>query len=270
MLNAIQTDQPPILKNYKYQAWDLIRQDYWRLKQQTHAAIPQANQLLVANLNQAHNCCVLGASQLSLIRAICNMGIKPVVIDFSANMCRDLRDVFDSNQCAIVLHDVTQPLPLTLQHQFDVVLADQLFNCLSREELTTAIANIASLLKPQGELRTLVKLGFYSIDKKIIMLGEHNGTLHDFYNPIHNVINYSLAKHELMAAIKPEAGVSLEVLLNWYLNRGCEQRFKLDDISDDLINSRVQNGFLEIIAREFSNDVEDMAFYCFKYHTLVN
>ena len=114
--------------------------------------------------------------------------------------------------------------------------------------------NIKTLLAPNGEFHTLVRLELYDFDKLLIQQGFKNNTLRNFWDENEHTIDFSKASYEIQSLLKQDSEENRR-LISWYIGRGKEIRFREGDISEKLINSRIEKGKLMIMEKSvFSED----------------
>ena len=247
--------------NNKSEGWNIIGRSFWNIG---HTYIREDNNALnmfLENISSQKQCCIIGASGVDLIKAAMAHHLDFCVIDFSRTMCEDLAKEIHPEQCQMFLQDVILDDPKRFAEHFHYILTDQVINTFSKETVPTFFSNMSQMLKPGGELRTIIKIGYYDLDQLLIEHGRNTGTLHHFFDETKNTINYANAEQELSAILVPHEQVPKEVLVDWYMGRGEESRFDLKEIDSNLINSRIPTGRFEIIEmRPISNLTQSMYF----------
>lgn len=235
------------INNNKSDGWNIIGRSFWDIGHVYIRENENALNLFMNNIDTEQCSCIIGASGVDLIKAAMKYQIKFAVVDFSKQMCEDLAKELYPEQCTMYLHDMIYDPPQRFLNQFYYILTDQVINCFARESVPLFFKNISQMLKPYGELRTIIKIGFYDIDQHIINYGKKIGTVDNFYDMTRKTINYSKAEQELNAIVVPHQDVPKDVLVKWYMNRGEESRFELEDINMDLINQSITTGKFEIV-----------------------
>lgn len=214
----------------KAAAWDVIGSLFWELGRPSARPSQGEIEEFLAELPAGGACTVVGASTKELVEAVVAAGLRATVLDFSQRMCSDLEAALAPGFCEIRQHDITHEPPKDLAGSQSAVLSDRLLNRFDGAEAATAIAGMAGLLAPGGELRTSVKLGFYPMDLRMIELGRERGCLHEFYDEESRVLDFSAAGAVIEDAVLPHGEIPRDLLLEWYRGRGREKRFKDEEV----------------------------------------
>jgi hypothetical protein len=209
----------------KAEAWDVIGSLFWELGRRSARPSEQEIDEFLTGLPPCSPCAVIGASTKELIEAMIDAGHEMTVLDFSQRMCADLGSVLGAGQCRIQQLDITQPVPERLRATQEAVLSDRLLNRFGPEEAVAALAGMAALMAPGGEIRATVKLGFYPMDLRMISLGRERGCLDRFYDPGQKTLDFGAADGVLESAVLPHGEIPRDLLLQWYRGRGVEKRF---------------------------------------------
>lgn len=214
--------------NPKAAAWDLVGGDFWSKGRQTARPSAAELELYLGGIRRSDRVVVVGASTKELIGRLYGATEELVVVDFSAQMCRDL--LLEVPGVRTVVADITQPVPTTLEGSFDWLIADRLINRFDEDEALAAVGVMASLLRDTGRIRTAVKIGLYPMDS--VMLSHANAAFKqpDFWDASTKTIDYSLAGEFLESGILPHGDIDIEILKQWYAGRGREKRFSDSEV----------------------------------------
>jgi hypothetical protein len=209
----------------KAEAWDAIGSLFWELGRSSARPSEREIDEFLADLPPGSPCAVIGASTKELIEAMIEAGHEVTVLDFSRRMCADLGSALGPGQCRIQKLDITRPVPEDLRATQAAVLSDRLLNRFGPAEAVDALAGMAALSAPGGEVRATVKLGFYPMDLRMISLGRERGCLERFYDPEERTLDFGAADGVLESAVLPHGEIPRDLLLRWYRGRGLEKRF---------------------------------------------
>lgn len=234
-------------ENSKSDGWNIIGRSFWNIGHVYIRESVNALNLFMNEIKWSNPVAIIGASGIDLIKRALQQKLDFSVIDFSSKMCEDLAQEIHPEHCPMFLHDMIYDAPTRFARAFNYILTDQVINCFARVNVPLFFKNISLMLQPQGELRTIIKIGFYDIDQHIIEYAKKIGTVDNFYNFQQKTINYAKAQEELDAIVIPHQDVPKELLVKWYMNRGEESRFELEDINVNLINQAVTDGQFKII-----------------------
>ena len=226
-------------------AWNLIGQLFWDIGHRSLREDKNIINLLLCDINPEKKCCIIGASTVPLIQEMLQLNFKISVLDFSRQMCKDLKKEIAPQKCDIKIFNIINKLPEKLYNSYHYIFADQLINCFRKEDIPLFFANISKLLITDGELRAIIKIGLYKIDEEIIEQGEKLKISNGFYDEKNQTINYSKAYHELSVLL--ENNIHKESLINWYFYRGEEMRFKINDINEAFINVKFKTADLKLL-----------------------
>ncbi len=224
--------------NAKALAWDALGGTFW--KQGRTSARPSAAeiQIFLSEIAAGERCGILGASTKELIEAAVACQLDVVVFDFSAVMLEELKTAIGEDSCTYVYLDLLDPIPAALKRSVRFAVADRLINRFSHHEIPAFFRNVLGLLAASGELRTTVKLGFYPMDLLLIEEGRRRGTLSRFYDEETCTFDYASAREELEACLVPHGSIERNVLLDWYVGRGKESRFKHKGVQQQLLDAK--------------------------------
>ncbi len=245
-------------------AWNLIRGSFIEVGHEPLRLNSKTLDLFLHDIRHDSHCCVVGASTIPLIKAILNNQLKLTVIDFSQKMYDDLQKVLNAYKIDAKIFDIIHAPPAELFPQFQFILADQVINCFARKDVSQFFANAAKLLVDQGELRIVVKMGFYELDKLLVAEGKKRNTLPNFYNTKNNTINYSFAFEELIA-IGQSIKLTSNISLDWHQYRGEEARFTPEDFTECRINEKVTDGRFKVEQVLNLPDLDNFVFYRLKF-----
>lgn len=237
----------------KSESWDLLGKAFWNVGHEYIRKDASLIDLMCLGLHPNARCCVIGASAKLLLATLLERKIMPTVIDFSKRMCCDLKEEFPNHQFPIIHKNI-----LNISegfYQFDYVLSDQILNCMGESESYLAIENLSKLLKNGGELRIFTKLGLYDLDCKLIEYAKRQGSESPF-DSVKNIIDYTKAKSYLK---KMCSGMELdeEILLSWYISRGQERRYSVEEVKQ-LLSIDLDRGQFFL---KKSQIIEDELFY---------
>lgn len=215
--------------NPKASGWDRIGARFWL--QGRASAKPDAADLdrFCAGVAPGDEVLVIGASTLDLIARLVDLGARTSVFDFSQVMVHDLVAHLADSRVAVHLADITQPPARRWVGAFDFVVSDRLVNRFDHAEAAAAVDTMLALCAPSGTVRTIVKLGLYPMDERMIALGRERGTLDDFYSEASQTIDFSRAGAVLDDALMPHGEIPRDLILAWYRARGAEKRFTTDE-----------------------------------------
>lgn len=224
----------------KAHAWDLVGGMFWRLGRVTARPSAQAVDQFLFGAGAACRVCVVGASTKNVVEAALARQASVTVIDFSGVMCRDLRHELPSPALTCHCADILGPPAAPLVGAFDVVVADRLINRMVHAECAVLFAHVCDLLRPGGVARLSAKLGFYEMDRRLLDEGRRRGTIDRFFDQRTRTIDFSQAESEL-SSIRVEHGrIPSDVLLPWYVGRGRESRFELQDLHGAIGTARAR------------------------------
>ncbi len=245
--------------NTKSAAWDTMRGTFDACGGESFHPTDEEIKLFLESISPQDNIAVIGAITKKLIDALIAKNINPVVLDFSPDMCQDLKEL--SGLQTIYLYDVTQDPPEHLIEQFDFILTHRLLNQFTRKEAIHALYNMAQLLNSQGRIRTSVKLGFYASDAVLIEQGKQKNIVQNFYDPCTKTIDFSAARELLDQLVQVPSDIPEDTLIKWYQLRGEITRFEHQDMID--IASTCRDIMLESVIRPEKANVENTHFYTF-------
>jgi hypothetical protein len=209
----------------KAEAWDAIGSLFWELGRSSARPSEREIEEFLAGLPPRSACAVIGASTKELIEAMIAAGHEVTVLDFSRRMCEDLGGALGEGRCRIRQVDITRPVPEDLRATQAAVLSDRLLNRFGPEEAIDALAGMAALAAPGGEVRATARLGFYPMDLRMIELGRERGCLERFYDADRRTLDFAAADGVLESAVLPHGEIPRDLLLEWYRGRGLEKRF---------------------------------------------
>lgn len=209
----------------KADAWDVIGSLFWEVGRPSARPSEREVAEFLDGLPGSCDCAVVGASTKELVEALVDRGHEVTVLDFSRRMCEDLEAALSEDACRILQLDITKPVPEEMRGTQAAVLADRLLNRFDLEEAAAALGGMAALLRPGGEIRTTVKLGFYPMDLRMFELGRERGCLARFYDSRSNTLDFNAAGGVLEDAVLPHGDIPRDLLLQWYRGRGVEKRF---------------------------------------------
>jgi len=164
--------------NKKSAAWDMLRGKFTSCGGESFHPTDDEIKLFLELISPEKNIAVIGAITKKLIDALIAEKINPVVLDFSPDMCKDLKK--ESGLQTIYIYDVTQEPPEYLIEQFDLIFTHRLFNQFTHKEAIHALRKMSRLLKSQGRIRTSIKLGFYASDLSLIKQGKQHNIVKNF------------------------------------------------------------------------------------------
>lgn len=245
--------------NKKSLAWDTIRGTFDSCGGESFHPTDEEIKLFLDSVSPQDNIAVIGAITKKLVDSLIAKNINPVVLDFSHDMCQDLKKV--SGLQTIYLYDVMQEPPGDLVGKFDFILTHRLLNQFMREEVIRVLYNMVQLLKPQGRIRTSVKLGFYASDVDLIEQGKQKNIVQKFYDPHTKTIDFSAAGPLLDKLVQVQSDIPEDTLIRWYKLRGEISRFECQDMID--IASTCQEIMLESVMQPEKASVENTHFYTF-------
>jgi hypothetical protein len=168
------------------------------------------------------------------------------VLDFSSVMCGDLARELGSARLRVQCLDILEPPPSHLMGAFQIVAADRLINRMTQADCPRLFAHVAQLLRPGGVARLSVKLGWYEMDHRLLAEGRRRGTLDRFFDPAKRTIDYAAAATELASIEIAHGQIPRDVLLPWYIGRGCESRFEIADLERALAEARARGTALRL------------------------
>lgn len=231
-------------------AWNLVGGRFW--KQGRESARPNNHDMhsFVSGLEKSANVAIIGASTKYLIEYAINLQHNVTVLDFSDIMLKDLKDEI-GKKCEYILYDILQDIPIELFAKFDCVISDRLINRFTKDESIRVICNSLQLLKDTGIVKHAIKLGLYEMDEKLIQYGKEHNILESFYDNATKTFDYTKTKEFLSDCIVAHGNIPKDILFQWYMGRGRESRFDLDDIKK-VINDA--GGIIDCIGDYESNN----------------
>lgn len=251
------------VSNAKSKAWDMLGLSFFEIGHIPTRTNKQLIEKFFENVQSNSTCCIAGASTLNLIEKSIKNGLKTTVLDFSPTMCKELSKHLGKlkNLCDIKLCDVTD-IKLKPLNKYDYIFADQIINCFSNNELNNFLSNISKMLNPNGEFRTLIKVGLYEVDNRLVEKGKEYGSVPNFFEQQPLTIDYSKAIKELRA-IFPKKLFSKNKLFEYYSHKGLEMRFTDDGIDNFILNNKFSGGEFKILESEtiMINTEERYMFY---------
>lgn len=140
-------------------------------------------------------------------------------------MCNELLSHLKDKKINIILLDILKTIPSTLINKFSYVLTDRLINRFTTNEAEIFFKNASQLLEPSGQLRTVIKLGLYELDLKLIEYQETHPNEELFFDHLNNTIDYSKARNALIQIQLNNGDIPPQILLEWYILRGKETRY---------------------------------------------
>lgn len=240
--------QIKIHKENKKEAWNVIGKLFWEIGHNAIRSNEKLRNLLLNNILSRDECCIIGSSAKPLIDELISRKVKTTVLDFSVEMNKALKNRQNTKLCDIFTHDIIRDHPDALPHSYSYIIADQVINCFSKQDLPIFFKNISKLLLPNGELRTTIKIGLYEIDKAIITEGKKLGTEKIFYDKSTQTINYTKAFDEIKRVISSINGISKNTFIEWYTKRGEELRFQKENIIEILSDAlKIGGELLKIV-----------------------
>jgi len=243
----------------KSKAWDIIGDKFWQLGAKRLKPTKETIKTYIHGIDKKNNCCVIGATSIGLINALLRKNINLTVFDFSKVMCDSLKSK-TKGKIKIIYHDATKTFDKSFFNSFDIVIFDRLINRFSIEECKKFLNNIRRILNDSGEIRTTIKHGLYKLDHEIIeSLENRPNELIKIFDSKHLTINYSMAAPTLKKLGLKNGRIKQKDLINWYVNRGKEQRF-----SDMLIKDILSKANYKISFSEKVNDGTNSIYYIIK------
>lgn len=211
------------------EAWNLVGGRFW--KQGRGSARPNDHDIhtFVSGLKKGDNIAVIGASTKYLVEYAISLQLNVTVLDFSDIMLKDLNDEI-GDKCEYILCDILQEIPKELKAKFDCVISDRLINRFTNVESVNVIFNSLKLLKDTGIAKHAIKLGLYKMDEKLMQYGKEHNILESFYDNTTKTIDYTKTKEFLSNCIVEHGDIPKEILFKWYIGRGQESRFDMDDM----------------------------------------
>jgi hypothetical protein len=204
---------------------------FWDLGRKSAKPSSREIELYLQDLSPNEPVCIVGASSRDVVARAVATDLTVQVYDFSQRMVADLKSELGPHKnLSIDVHDALEEPSVGEHNRFKVVLADRLINRFSKQEAARFFNQMAKILMPEGELRLMIKIGLYEIDKALIREGLRRGTVGQFFNESTHTINFSAASDELEAAVVPHGEIPRDVLIAWYKGRGAESRFEVEDV----------------------------------------
>lgn len=219
-----------MMSNPKAEAWNKIGGKFWTEGRKSARPSALELDLFTTGISATDRVVVVGASTKELVEELMGKGARVVTIDFSDQMCIDLRDAVPDADVRVV--DVTRPIPHELVGTADWVLSDRLINRFDAAEAATGVSGMVSLLSGGGMLRQSVKIGLYAMDETMLAHARKAGVAHTFWDEATNTIDFSRAGVSLDSGILPHGEIDMDLLKQWYLGRGREKRFSDAEVRD--------------------------------------
>jgi len=210
------------------------------------------------DIGPGDKCCIIGASTIELILEALNKGVNVTIIDFSRIMIDAAREFLGNNSnCEFICRDILSPISLGELDFFQYVISDRLINRFTRDETSIFFDNITNLFDSSGEVRTVVKMGRYELDKKIISYQKINKDSCVIYNEKIEQIDFSRAEKALYEIPFANGSIPKEILVKWYVKRGQESRYQ-ESILKEIIETSKQRYIKSV---EKVNDNTDSLYY---------
>jgi SAM-dependent methyltransferase len=238
----------------KSAAWDHIGGMFWRLGRKS-AKPSEAEIGIFLDAAPGTRLCIVGASTRDLAEAALARGFELTVLDFSPVMCRDLRAELAGRPIRVEQGDILDPPEDLVRSGFDLVLSDRLVNRFDSSHAQSCVEGHCRLLRPGGEARMSVKLGFYALDDALIREAERQGLAEEVYDPSDRTIDYSKARSVLEAVPVRHGDIPREALIEWYVGRGRESRFEAEQL--EAIGDRASAPIGELLASRKFPDAPD-------------
>lgn len=250
------------IENEKHHAWDVIGSQFWKFGDDKVKPSPAMLEEYLLQVTPSDHCCIIGASTFDLIDKALQRGLNLTVLDFSEKMCTDLEEHLGSRKCNMILLDVLEDIPLNIHRKFTHIFSDRIINRFSVKETSKFLRSVAQLLRPDGELRTTVRMGLYDLDKKMIEYQKAHPEEKLIYDADHFTINFYHAQQALKE-ISPAMGkIPKKIVFAWYLNRGLESRYS-DGIIKQILSISMQgkDEYFEITHKAPTPDTTPSIYY---------
>lgn len=216
------------MKNSKSMAWDIIGERFWNMG--TPSLEERKTELDFYFEGLYNSVAILGASSDFMISEAIKKDINISVLDFSSQLLDAIRSKYkNATNVDTKFVDLTSR-KLIKKTKYDRIIADRLVNRFSIKEAEQFFTNVLNMLNDNGELRTIIRLGMYPIDKKLLQVSEKQKTASKFWKSDQMTIDFKLAKNELNLVIESMDGVKKSDIVDWYYYRGEEQRFNMSII----------------------------------------
>jgi amino acid adenylation domain-containing protein len=215
--------------NPKSGAWDLIGAAYWNSGYDGGPAGADCDQYL-HGLRAGEPVLLVGASTLRLASAAVELGLELTVADFSRTMLDELQSVLGG--AARYQHADVTSIDTALRGEFRAVLGDRLLNRFTLAEMHRAVAQLAAVLAPGGELRLSYRLGLYERDHPILAEARRRGVLAEVFDEEAYDIDYAPARSWLPEVLSPHGGIPMPVLVGFYTQRGREHRLRPGELDE--------------------------------------
>src|SRR5438067_6538937 len=214
--------------NPKAQAWDAIGLKYYFLGRRSGKPTRASILWFVRDLTGDSRCLVVGGTSVAVVRAALRSGCYLEVVDFSVRVCADLRQQLPK-AVRIARRDVLKPAPAEEEGSFSHLLCDALINRFDASEAGRFERQAARLLRPGGILRTIVKLGNYPMDLRLLEMAGDSSRL-TFWDEATQTIDYGQLGCLLERGFVRHGGIRRQDLLGWYRHRGREKRYQAADL----------------------------------------
>jgi hypothetical protein len=236
---------------------------FWRLGEEKIKPNADMINWYLVGIEPGSSCCIVGASTYALVAEAIKRNIDVTVIDFSKKMCADLESALAGAKCKVIVHDILETTPSSIRNSFSYLLSDRLINRFSIDETIEFFHNAPTLLSPSGELRTVIRMGLYELDKKLIAYQEKHNLSEKIYDEEKNIIDFTNSKQAL-EEISPEMGaIPRDILIDWYVKRGRESRYT-ESLIDNVL---MKNGQLKLLNKQPTTDKTPSIYYQLKVHS---
>jgi len=214
--------------NTKQQAWDIVGLRWWQLGRKSAKPSLQTIRWYVQGVGPTDHCLIIGGTSVGLIRAVRRATAQVTVADFSPRICAELPMLIPSD--IVIVHCDILDAPADWSARFTLVCADTLINRFDEEEFCRFRKQVWRILKPAGQLRTVVKVGLYAMDRKLLALAAMHHNIAAFWDNATQTIDYTKVGELLEGGLIRHGGISRRELVGWYRLRGREKRYHEEEL----------------------------------------